>query len=326
MKKLVILGSTGSLGKQTVALLEKYKNHFKVIGLSANKNADLLNAQAKSFHFDPQNTVLASRDGHEEIDRLASEADIVVNVLSGIAGISPSLSALEAGKILLLGNKESMVAEGERISKFSELIPLDSEHNAIYEIIKKFPEKKIRKIALPCSGGPFLGKTESELEKVTVEDAISHPKWSMGDKISVESATLINKGLEIIEAYYLFNLPLEKIDVFIHPECQIHGMVYFEGEDRPYAYFSPPNMTEHIENALLRTIGEIPKREIRILEENEYQFQSPDHKTFKGISLTLDFFRRKPNEMRSFLEKEEELVQKFLKREIGFLDIFRYMA
>lgn len=343
MKNIVILGSTGSLGQQALEVLEKYPKDFKVIGLSANKSQKSLQKQAKKFKISPKNIVLTSHDGAKKLNELAAlpGADIIINVLSGIAGIEPTKAALKGGKIVLLGNKESLVAEGKKIMKLVRktapkstlLIPIDSEHNAIFEILKKYPNKKIKKIILPCSGGPFLGKTEEELKHITAEQALTHPKWDMGAKISIESATLINKGLEIIEAHYLFGLPLEKIEVKIHPECQIHGIVEFvDLSPVSIAYIAKPDMREHIENALLHTINKTPKREIRQLKPDEFHLTPlPNH--LPGIEIVLNTFKKAsknpktfPSKMLDFLQKEEKAINKFLQNQIKFTEIYNHLT
>ncbi len=318
MKNIIILGSTGSLGTQTLEVIKKHKKKFKVLGLSSHKNEELLQRQAKEF--DVKHTVLSSRDGKKSLEKICQlkEVDIVVNVLSGVAGIDPTIKTLNEEKTLLLGNKESLIATGKKID-IKNIIPIDSEHNAIHEILKKFPKKKIKKIILPCSGGPFFGKSRKDLEKVSLEEAIKHPRWKMGAKISLESATLINKGLEIIEAHYLFKIPLNKIEVIIHPEAIIHGMVEFE--DCKIAYLSKPDMKEHIENALLESINlERPNGEIRELKKDEFTFYTADHNLFKGIDLVKKAFIL--GDMKKFLEKEEEVLEKFIKGKIKFLEIF----
>ncbi len=345
MKNVVILGSTGSLGTQTLEVLKKYPNDFCVIGLSANSNRKFLEKQTQKLEIknttrqqrlaestpghpqgrDNENIVLASRDGEQALNKLAQlpEADIIINVLSGTSGINPTKTALSSGKTVLLGNKESLVAEGEEVMRLAKnlvLIPLDSEHNAIYEILRNHPNKKIKKIILPCSGGPFFGKTKEELSNITTKQALIHPKWKMGPKITIESASLLNKGLEIIEAHYLFNLPLEKIETRIHPECQIHGIVEFENDPQPVAYIAKPDMREHIENALLRAIGKAPNREIRPIKPNEFTLLPPDHKTFPGIKIVTEAFNRDRTKMPQFLEKEEQLITRFLQNKINFTD------
>lgn len=324
MQRVVILGSTGSLGIQTLEVLEKYKKYFKVIGLSANVNKSLLEKQAKKWNV--ENFLLASEGSAKELITLASlkNADIIINVLSGIVGIEPTITALKAGKILLLGNKESLVADGKNIMNLAgltRLIPLDSEHNAIFEILQKFPLKKVEKIILSCSGGPFYKKTKAELKSLTVAEALAHPKWNMGPKISIESATLINKGLEIIEAHFLFGLPLKKISAIYHPECQIHGAVKFKNEKLLTAYVSNPDMREHLENALLRAAGLPPKFKNfqKILPSSLTPLSS---KTLSGLSLVLKFFKKNPQKMKQFLLHEEEIIRKFLTGKINFHKIF----
>jgi len=333
LKKVVVLGSTGSLGTQTLKILEKYKKHFKIIGLSANTNIKILNEQAKKFKISPKNTVLASKFKSSAKKALlkmieSKNTDIIINVLSGVAGIDPSIAALKAGKILLLGNKESLFAEGRKIMNLSKknhakIIPLDSEHNAIFEILKKYPGEKIKNIIIPCSGGPFLNKKAKYPNKVTIKEALAHPKWKMGKKVSIESATLINKGLEIIEAHYLFNLPLRKIITKIHPQCSIHGIVEFK--DKFIAYFGKPNMKEHLENALL-SAANLPllKREIKQINLGNFQLQSiPNHLT-PGLKIILDAFgnfKSTPEKLKKFLQKEEALVKDFLHSKIPFKKI-----
>ncbi|MFH1284783.1 MAG: 1-deoxy-D-xylulose-5-phosphate reductoisomerase [Candidatus Peregrinibacteria bacterium] len=326
MKNIVILGSTGSLGRQAIEVLKKYKKDFKIIGLSAYKNEKLLRLQAKTLRVPPKNLVLSSRDPASRLVSLAKlkDADIIINVLSGISGIAPALAALKAGKTLLLGNKEAAVAQGLALTKFAKnLIPLDSEHNAVFEILKYFPKKTVKSITLPCSGGPFLGKTPAFLKNITVSQTLSHPKWKMGKKISVESATLINKGFEIIEAHYLFNLPVSKIKVKIHPQCLIHAIVEF-GDGSSYAYVSKPDMREHIENALLRAISTTPRTrsKIRPFIPEKFKFSDPDHAAFPGIRLVLKAFRSSKKNLKPFLKKEEKVINDFLAGKIAFPEIF----
>ena len=317
MKKIIILGATGSLGKQTLEVLKKRKKDFEVLALSSHKNEELLLKQAKEFNV--KHVILSSRDGKNSLENLCQlkEADIVVNVLSGVAGIGPTVTTLSEGKTLLLGNKESLIASRKKLNT-ENIIPIDSEHNAIHEILKKFPDKKIKKIILPCSGGPFFGR--KNLDNITVEEALNHPKWKMGSKISLESATLINKGLEIIEAHYLFKIPLNKIEVLVHPEAIVHGIVEFE--DFKIAYLSKPDMKEHIENALCESLGlERPNGEIRELKEKEFTFYKPDTKLFKGIDLVKTAYIL--GDMKKFLSKEEEVLQEFLDKKISFVAIYR---
>lgn len=341
MKNVVILGSTGSLGTQTLEVLKKYPKDFKVIALACNKNEKLIQSQAKKFAVPKENIFIASprtAGPAKNLLKLAAlkDADIIVNVLSGVSGILPTTTALKAKKILLLGNKESLVAGGYEVMKLakkSKLIPLDSEHNSIHEILKKFPNKKIKNIFLSCSGGPFWNKTAEELKNLTPKKALRHPKWNMGAKISIESATLINKGLEIIEAYYLFKLPLSKIHAFINPPCLIHGIVEFEGksknETESYAYTSNPDMREHIENALLEAVNKTTKRTIKKIPRKSYTnktIKNPHTLPLKGISIILKHFKKNPLSLKSFLALEEKTIQDFLQNKIKFTQIFSRLS
>ncbi|MBU1152162.1 1-deoxy-D-xylulose-5-phosphate reductoisomerase [Patescibacteria group bacterium] len=301
MKKLVILGSTGSLGTQTLEVLQKHRKEFEVIGLAAGQNTRLLNKQAKSLNCKG----ISKKDGSAALLKMAAhpEADIVINIISGLAGIKPTFSALKAGKTLILGNKESVVAEGQQIKKYlSQIIPLDSEHNAIYEILKAHPNEKIDYITLPCSGGPLYGKSSQEIVNALTSDLTKHPKWSMGPKITLESATLINKGLEIIEAHYLFKLPFSRIRTKIHPACRIHGMVTF-ATGETYAYFGQPDMREHIKNCLL---GVNPASIKKINPKTQELYEVP-HKNLPGIKIVLQAYRN--GRIKEFLKKEERIMK-----------------
>ncbi len=319
-KNIVILGSTGSLGKQTLDILEQYPQDFEVLGLVAHKNEALLNEQARKLNLSTDQIVLTSQTGEAGLLKLINSpaVDVVINNISGISGILPSIYSLEQGKILLTANKEAIVAEGEKIMKFAQqIIPLDSEHNAIFEILQRYPNKKVVNLILPCSGGPLWEMSGEQLENVDSKLAANHPKWKMGKKISFESATLINKGLEIVEAHYLFNMPFSNIKTLLHPECKMHGLVQFD--DCTIAYFGEPDMTEHIENALLHLINKPKKRDIRevVLQDN---FQTAQHPFLKGIDLVLNSF--KSGNIKSFLQEEQQVLEKFAKDEIKFMEIF----
>ena len=309
-----------------VDLLSAYSKYFEVIGLSANKNEQLLKKQAKKFGV--KNIALKST----EIFNLASlkEADIIVNVLSGSSGIAPTIAALKSGKILLLANKESLFAEGKKIMQLANIsghpriIPLDSEHNAIFEILQKYPGQKVKKIILPCSGGPFWGKKMHELKNVTLAQAAAHPKWKMGTKISLESATLINKGFEIIEAHYLFDLPLKKIEAHLHPDCILHGAVEFE--DFTAGYIGKPDMREHLENALLRAIGmPLESRQIKKIELEKFSVKKISFNTL-GIKAVTQAFHRGIKSRKSFLKKEEQVLKEFTVGKITFDRILQALS
>jgi len=324
MQKIAILGSTGSLGKKTIFLLEKLKKDFKIVGISANENKELLEAQAKKLGLKKEQIVLAKED-KSKLKHLIDKADIVVNLISGIGGTMPTIYSLGKNKKLLLANKESIVAKGylfKKQIKNDQIIPIDSEHNSIYEILKKYPHGKIKKIFIPCSGGPFYKKSIEELKKITVKQAISHPKWKMGKKISVESATLINKGFEIIEAHYLFSVPLNKIETFYNPECKIHGIVDFEKIGK-IAYYGKPDMKFHIKNALLRAVKKNPIS--KILSIKKFKFQKVKNKNLKGIETVLGKFKTTSLKMEQFLKKEERVINDFLEKKIKFTEIFNLL-
>ncbi|MFC1615726.1 saccharopine dehydrogenase NADP-binding domain-containing protein [Patescibacteria group bacterium] len=325
MKKIIILGSTGSVGQQSLKVLQKHKKDFLVIGLTANQNEQLLRRQKEELGSLKVKTYLAAQENffEDKVKKLIDQTEVVINAISGVSGILPTQYALRKGKTVLLANKESIVAQGKDIMKNARdnLIPIDSEHNAVFEILKMCPNKKVKKIILPCSGGPFLGKSLDDLKKAGLKEALSHPSWNMGKKISIESATLLNKGLEVIEAHYLFNQPLEKIEVWGHPRCQIHGVVEFEKSEL-YGYVSSPNMEEHIENGLLHCLGKSAGPDkIKKINPQEYEFVEIDRQTFPGIKIVVEYFK-KNRSMKKFLEKEEDVVNKFLNKKIKFLEIF----
>lgn len=328
MKKVVVLGATGSLGKQTLKILRKYPKNFEVYGITGHTQRGALKALGKKFRISPERVIIAKNKGSRSLERLATDkkVDIVINVLSGTVGIGSTVAALKSGKILLLGNKESLICEGNKLKKYlPQIIPIDSEHNAIYEILQKFPKKKIKSITLPCSGGPLWDKTKQELEKVKVDEVLNHPRWKMGKKILVESATLINKGMEIIEARYLFNLPFSKIKTTLHKECKIHGVVEFT-DGSSYCYVSKPDMREHIENALLRSVKKAPRSgKITPLNESKYQLEKINNENLIGIDIVLKRFQQSPKNMKKFLDKEERVVKKFLEGKIKFPSIFKLL-
>lgn len=397
MKNVIVLGSTGTLGVAALKVLKKYEKCFRVFGLVAGINGELLQQQVCSFGpSEVPRALLSSRDGQKKILELINspEVDIVMNLIPGLAGLPASEAALKSGKTLLLANKESLVAAGENLMKIaneknvepapggqneysscSRIIPLDSEHNAIFEILQSLPAHsfsdatsalvsnepglhssfpkvgnsesrnanhppthnmlaQIEAIYLPCSGGPFLGYSKSQLKNVTVKDVLNHPVWKMGPKVTVESATLLNKGFEIIEAHHLFDLPLSKIKVFIHPEGQIHGIVKFKkpkneaSAPTALSYSSRPSMAIHIENALRHAAG-LPQIKGRIYPLSSEELKAitskkPDHKTFPGIKLVLAAFAAGP--MTPFLRHEEKGIAHFLSGRIHFTQLLRQLS
>ena len=259
MREIVILGSTGSIGVQALEIVAANPNKFRVVGLSAGrKNPALLMEQAKKFNVPivgsmapaPQTDGVKVIDGdNSSVEIAALPCDIVLNGITGSIGLGPTLSALAVGNKVALANKESLVAGGELVMKYGrdKLIPVDSEHSAIFQAMLAGKESDVKKLILTASGGPF--RDRADLSDVTVADALNHPTWSMGEVVTINSATLVNKGLEIIEAHYLFNLAYEVIEAVIHPQSVVHSLVEFN-DGSTIAQASPPNMKGPIAYAL----------------------------------------------------------------------------
>jgi 1-deoxy-D-xylulose-5-phosphate reductoisomerase len=332
--KIIIFGSTGTLGQQTLGVLEEYRNQVEVAAL-VNNSDQQIHEQAKLW---PGAEVFQTGGSAEKIKeiaiQIAKEPDIIVfNLLSGMAGWQLTKELLNTDHTLVLANKESVLAYGKSMAKLvqkGKIIPLDSEHNALHEILKAHPEKKTKKMTIPCSGGPFWQKHLSELEFVTPQEALKHPKWQMGAKISIESATLINKGFEVVEAHLLFDQQFEDIDVIIHPACAIHAIIEFENGET-FAYVSKPDMREHIKNALREALGQPvwhpqtrPSPIKKFISElaHEYEIYDLNNTNLLGIQLVVDNFLADPSQMTGFLKKEEMIINQFLAGKIGFLEIY----
>jgi 1-deoxy-D-xylulose-5-phosphate reductoisomerase len=346
MKTVLVLGSTGSIGKSTLEVLDLHKENFKCIGLSANKNFQSLHEQAKKYsveniciqedslleaNIDKNSDIKIYRgsDGQSKMIR-EMNADIVVVGISGAIGLEATHEAIKTGKRVLIANKEPLVMCGEFLlneakKHQSEIIPLDSEHSAIFQCLQGSSKDDVNKIILCCSGGPFWDKKIESFEKITVKDALNHPIWKMGKKISIDSSTLMNKSLEIIEASVLFGLDSNKIDVVIHPQHIIHSMVEFK-DGSILSNLSAPDMKASISYGLgfpNRLESGIEKLSFSDLSLN---FFEPDHKKFP----TLDFAKKAlslggnlPLILNSF---NEVAVDLFLQEKINYLDIFQLIS
>ena len=315
MKNLVILGSTGSIGTQTLEIVKDKKDDFKAIALAAYSNVDLMEKQIREF--DPEyavlfveeaasalkeriaslNTkVLSGMEGLEYISTLP-ECDMLVAAMVGMIGIKPTIAAVNALKDIALANKETLVTAGHIIiplckEKNVNLYPVDSEHSAIYQCLKAQDKKMVDKILLTASGGPFLGRKYEELKDVTLKDALNHPNWAMGKKITIDSASLVNKGLEVIEAKWLFDVDIEDVEVIIHPQSIIHSMVQFK-DNAVLAQLGLPDMKLPIQYALYEGNRQtMPERKIDFFSLSKLDFLKPDHETFKGIKLAIDSYNR----------------------------------
>jgi 1-deoxy-D-xylulose-5-phosphate reductoisomerase len=339
VKKVVVLGSTGSIGRNAIDVLGNLQDDFRLYALSANKNVELAMSQARELGAERVIVAAAgggagegSGDGLElgmgaVLDAVSSpEVDIVLNALPGISGLLPTLTALESGKDLALANKESMVVAGHIVKELSRrhggrVLPVDSEHSALYQCLDGVAPESIKRVMLTASGGPFLNMDEADLERATPDEALDHPTWSMGKKITVDSATLLNKGLEVIEAHWFFDLPYSAIDVVVHPESIVHAMVEFQ--DRALiAQMAVPDMRIPIQYALT-----YPKRRpttaerCKLTEMGGLSFAKPDMERFPCLGLSYEAGRTGGTMPAVLNAADEVAVSAFLNDEIGFTDI-----
>ncbi len=341
-KSIALLGSTGSIGTQALDVIASNPEHFSVEVLTAQNNADLLIEQA--IRFKPNVVVIGNGDQYERVknalwphaikvytgdEALASvvqmdSIDVVLTALVGYSGLKPTIKAIEAGKNIALANKETLVVAGELITKLASekgvnIYPIDSEHSAIFQCLVGEFHNKIEKIILTASGGPFRGKKREELSQVTKAQALKHPNWSMGAKITIDSATLMNKGLEVIEAKWLFGLSADQVDVVVHPQSIIHSMIQFE-DGSIKAQMGLPDMRLPIQFAL--TYPDRLKNNFPRFDFTQYPsltFEKPDTETFRNLALSFEALRKGGN-MPCVLNAANEIaVAEFLNDKIGFL-------
>jgi len=341
MKSLIILGSTGSIGTQALDVCRR--DGYKVTALAAGSNVELLEKQAREFKpivvavfnenaakdlairlSDTDTKVISGVDG--VCQAAQCEGDIVLNSIVGIAGLRPTLAAIEAGKTIALANKETLVTGGEIVKKAAKekgvaILPVDSEHSAIFQSLQGVPKGSLRKILLTASGGPFYGKTKKELENVTVKEALNHPNWSMGAKITIDSATLMNKGLEVIEAVHLFDLPAKDIEVLVHRQSIIHSGVELS-DGAVIAQLGTPDMKLPIQYALT-----YPERSsyaferLSLADIGTLTFAKPDTETFRCLPLCIEAINKGGLAPTAVNGANEEAVRLFLEGEIKFLQI-----
>jgi 1-deoxy-D-xylulose-5-phosphate reductoisomerase len=341
-KNIAILGSTGSVGTQTLEVISGNHNLFNVFMLTAHSNADLLVAQA--LQFNPAyaiicdtakyqyvkealaNTTVKVLSGIEAVNETVTHPDIhiVLTAMVGFAGLEPTIAAIKAGKDIALANKETLVVAGELVTELAKkhkvkILPVDSEHSAIFQCLAGEEANKIEKIILTASGGPFRGKSFDFLDNVTREDALKHPNWVMGAKITIDSATLMNKGLEVIEARWLFDLAADQIDVIVHPQSIIHSMVQFQ-DGSIKAQMGVPDMKLPIQYALSypNRVKNNFKR-FDFLNYPELTFEKPDVETFRNLSLAFEALRQGGNMPCIINAANEVAVAGFLNKSIGFL-------
>lgn len=341
MKSLVILGSTGSIGRQALEVC--CRDGYKVNALAAGGNIDLLEKQAREFKvklvavFDEQKAkelaiklkdtdikVLSGSDGVCEV--AAAQADMALNAIVGIAGLKPTLTAIESGKDIALANKETLVTGGEIVNKKAKekgvkILPVDSEHSAIFQSLQGAPKNSLKKILLTASGGPFYGKKRQDLENVTVKEALNHPNWSMGAKITIDSATLMNKGLEVIEAVHLFSLPAKDIEVLVHRQSIVHSGVEF-CDGAVIAQLGTPDMRLPIQYALTYpNRSENAFERLSLADIGTLTFEKPDLETFRCLPLCIEAINQGGLKPTAVNGANEQAVKLFLEGKIKFLQI-----
>lgn len=281
-----MLGSTGSIGTQALDVIREHPDDFELVGLSANKNTELLEAQREEFGLSSSQAVSGAQAATDLVRR--SDADVVLNGITGSIGLEPTLASLETGKVLALANKESLIVGGELVTRAAgpgQIVPVDSEHSALAQCLRSGGEKEVERLILTASGGPFRGFTAQQLASVTPEQALKHPTWSMGKVVTTNSASLVNKGLELIEAHLLFGIELDRIAVTVHPQSVIHSMVEFV-DGSVIAQASPPNMKLPIGLGL-----SWPDRLERVTEpldwssSHQWNFEPLDEKVFRAVAL-----------------------------------------
>lgn len=343
-KGIALLGSTGSIGTQALDVISRYPGHFTVEVLTAGSNIELLVEQTKKFR--PGSVVIASTEnykalkeglwnipvkiysGNEALEHVVTESgiDMVIASMVGYSGLRPTLSAINAGKDIALANKETMVVAGELISRAAEhsgskIIPVDSEHSAILQCMAGENKDSVEKITLTASGGPFLNHTAEALKNVTPADALRHPNWEMGSKITIDSATLMNKGLEVIEAKWLFNLEPDQIDVIVHPQSVIHSFVHFK-DGSVKAQLGMPDMRVPILYALTwpeRILSDLPRMNFN--DCNNFTFFKPDTGRFRNLELACRALRTGGNMPCILNAANEVAVEFFLNGRIKFLQM-----
>ena len=343
MKKIAILGSTGSIGTQTLEVVRENKD-IEVLGLAAGKNIELLEQQIREFHpvcvavwsegkaeelkvkiADTDTRVVTGMEGLIEIATL-EKAEILVTAIVGMIGLRPTIAAIQAGKDIALANKETMVTAGHLIMPMAKeynvrILPVDSEHSAIFQSLQGNKGNPIHKILLTASGGPFRGKKEEDLLNIRVEDALKHPNWSMGQKITIDSSTMVNKGLEVIEAKWLFDVNVDQIQVVVQPQSVIHSMVEYE-DGAVMAQLGTPDMKLPIQYALYYPERRyLPGDRLDFWEMGKLDFEKPDMEKFYGLKLAYKA-GREGGSLPTVLNAANELaVSKFLKREVKYLEI-----
>jgi 1-deoxy-D-xylulose-5-phosphate reductoisomerase len=343
MKRIVILGSTGSIGRMALEVISAHRDRFNVVGLVAGRNIDLLEKQVKDFG--PEVVAVAGEGearelrrrlgpkpevhfGEEGVNAVAAHdgSDFVLSSMVGFSGLIPTIHAIRAGKVIGLANKETLVIAGRIVTEEARMhgariLPVDSEHSAIFQCVEGHDRGQVKRVILTASGGPFMGKTMEDLKSVSPEEALKHPKWNMGKKVTIDSATLMNKGLEVIEASHLFDLPAEKIDVLVHPQSIVHSMVEFI-DGGLLAQISVPDMRGPIGYALSypeRLDNTVPHLDFSTV--GELTFHRPDAENFPCLRFAYEALKEGGTMPSVLNAANEAVVDAFLARKIKFTDI-----
>ena len=345
MKNVSIIGSTGSIGTQTLSVIREHPDLFSVAALSCGRNISLLADEIREFH-----PAVVSVEREEDAEKLKefltgcqipkisfgeeglievstySSADILVSGIVGMRGIKPTVAAIKAKKDIALANKETLVCAGHIIMPLAKeygvsILPVDSEHSAIFQSLQGNEGNRIEKIILTASGGPFFGMSKDDLKKVTVDDALKNPNWDMGAKVTIDSASMVNKGLEVMEAHWLFDVPIDDIKVHVHRQSILHSAVQFS-DGAVMAQLGTPDMRLPIQYALTYpNREELSGKKLDLFEIRALTFEEPDPLVFKGLKLAIDVGRAGGNLPTAFNAADEEAVKLFLERKIGFLEI-----
>ncbi len=345
MKNVSIIGSTGSIGTQTLSVIREHPDLFSVAALSCGRNISLLADEIREFH-----PALVSVEREEDAEKLKefltgcqipkisfgeeglievstySSSDILVSGIVGMRGIKPTVAAIKAKKDIALANKETLVCAGHIIMPLAKeygvsILPVDSEHSAIFQSLQGNEGNRIEKIILTASGGPFFGMSKDDLKKVTVDDALKNPNWDMGAKVTIDSASMVNKGLEVMEAHWLFDVPIDDIKVHVHRQSILHSAVQFS-DGAVMAQLGTPDMRLPIQYALTYpNREELSGKKLDLFEIRALTFEEPDPLVFKGLKLAIDVGRAGGNLPTAFNAADEEAVKLFLERKIGFLEI-----
>ncbi|MBR0146368.1 MAG: 1-deoxy-D-xylulose-5-phosphate reductoisomerase [Eubacterium sp.] len=348
MKRIALIGSTGSIGTQTLEIVRNNPEEYKVVALACGRNLELIEKQMREFH--PSFVSVGDEEGAENL-RAATrdlgipvasgmtglceaaahpDADVTVTAIVGMIGVQPTLAAIEAGKTIALANKETLVTAGHLVKKAAKekrvmILPVDSEHSAIFQSLQGNTGNKISRILLTASGGPFRGRTREELEHVTLADALKHPNWSMGQKITIDSATMVNKGLEVIEASWLFDVEPSRIEVLVQPQSIIHSAVEYE-DGAVIAQLGTPDMKLPIQYALTWPKREyLPGDRLDFTKMSAIYLEQPDMKTFRGLEFAYRAAEAGGVLPTAMNAANEYAVAHFLKEKIRFLEIYDWI-